>query len=70
MDPLSMPSLDQVAGRHERTSRGEMSSESPKPLLLGKKLVFESPVSRPEKDRNWTGLDQKKDWTAVLVFHI
>ncbi len=33
-------------------------------------LVFESPVSRPEKDWNWTGLDRKKDQTAVLVFHI
>ena len=33
-------------------------------------LVFESPVSRPEKDWNWTRLDWKKDRTAVLVFHI
>jgi hypothetical protein len=33
-------------------------------------LVFESPVSGLEKDQNWTGLDQKKDWTAVLVFDI
>ena len=33
-------------------------------------LVFESPVSRLEKDRNWTRLDRKKDRTAVLVFHI
>jgi len=23
-------------------------------------LVFEGPVSRLEKDRNWTGLDRKK----------
>ena len=33
-------------------------------------LVLEGPVSGLEKDRNWTGLDRKKDRTAVLVFHI
>jgi len=33
-------------------------------------VVFESPVSGLEKDRNWTGPRPEKDWTAVLVFDI
>jgi hypothetical protein len=33
-------------------------------------VVFKGPVSGLEKDCNWTGLDQSKDWTAVLVFDI
>jgi hypothetical protein len=35
-----------------------------------RQIVFVSPVSELEKDRNWTGLDRKKDRTAVLVFDI
>ena len=40
-------------------------------VQINKCLVLEGPVSGLEKDWNWTGLDQKKDRTAVLVvFHI
>ncbi len=37
LDPLPIPLLDRVAGRHKETTRGEMTSESTKPLLLEKK---------------------------------
>jgi hypothetical protein len=36
----------------------------------GLKLVFKSPVTELQKDRNWTGLDRKKTGPAVLVFDI